>query len=163
VQDLREGWGAHMTFGLARPGPFAILHGATRSRRPRLRAMGTVLTLLGEPEGRRGAGLSEAAREAVVAAITGQAAPADPGPSGAAAALRASLDRAATLTPGERHLLGDLLDRIADERQRPTPPQGQVPGPARLMDGAQVAPRPRGPGTNGCGPLESRCVGRWKG
>jgi hypothetical protein len=35
------------------------------------------------------------------------------GPQGAAIALRASLDEATTLTPGEGHLLGELLDRIA--------------------------------------------------
>jgi AcrR family transcriptional regulator len=77
--------------------------------------VGTVLNLLGTPEAERDPGLSETAREAVVAAITGeQAAPADQGPSGAAAALRASLDRSSVLSAGERHLLEELLDRIAD-------------------------------------------------
>lgn len=77
--------------------------------------VGTVLTLLGEPEDRRDPGLSETAREAVVAAITGKAiTPADLGASGAAAALRASLDQTSVLTGGERHLLEELLDRIAD-------------------------------------------------
>jgi hypothetical protein len=77
--------------------------------------IGTVLTLLGEPEERRDPGLSEAAREAVVAAITGRATTRTaPGPSGAASALRASLDQTSVLTSGERHLLGELLDRIAD-------------------------------------------------
>lgn len=76
---------------------------------------GTVLTLLGQPEGRRDPGLSEAAREVVVAAITGDAlSPADPGPSRAAAALKASLDLTSVLTAGEKHLLEELLDRIAD-------------------------------------------------
>lgn len=76
---------------------------------------GTVLTLLGLPEARRDRGLSEAAREAVLAAIIGDVvAPANPGPSGAAAALRASLDQTVVLTGGERHLLEELLDRIAD-------------------------------------------------
>lgn len=78
---------------------------------------GTVLTLLHQPEDRRDPGLSVAAREAVVAAITGDAVtPAAPGPSGAANALRASLDHTHVLTSGERHLLTELLDRIADER-----------------------------------------------
>lgn len=77
--------------------------------------VGTVLTLLRAPDERRDPGLSETAREAVVAAITSEAsATVDPGPSGAAAALRASLDRTSVLTDGERSLLTELLDRIAD-------------------------------------------------
>ncbi len=76
---------------------------------------GTVLSLLGEEEARRDSGLSEAAREAVVAAITGEVAVgADRGPRGAAAALRASLAETAALTAGERLLLAELLDRVAD-------------------------------------------------
>ena len=79
---------------------------------------GTVLTLIGQPEGQRDAGLSEVAREAVLAAIiTGGGLPVaavEPGPRGAAATLRASLDGVAVLTRGEKHLLGELLDRIAD-------------------------------------------------
>lgn len=77
--------------------------------------VGTVLTLLGKSNERRDPGLSELAREAVVAAITGEAtAPADQGPTGAAVVLRASLDRISVLTSGEKHLLEELLDRIAD-------------------------------------------------
>lgn len=77
--------------------------------------VGTVLTLLEDPPERRDPGLSAAAYEAIVAAITGEAgAAADAGPRGAAAALRASLDGIGALTPGERHLLDELLARIAD-------------------------------------------------
>lgn len=77
--------------------------------------VGTVLTLLGEPNAQRDPGLSAAAREAVLAAITGEATlPATSGPAGAAAALRASLSQTAVLTPGERQLMQELLDRIAD-------------------------------------------------
>ena len=78
--------------------------------------VGTVSTLLGQPDAHRDAGLSEAAREAVLAAIAGgeSAATAEPGPAGAAAALRASLDQSRVLSAGERHLLEELLDRIAD-------------------------------------------------
>ena len=77
--------------------------------------VGTVLTLLSKPEQQRDPGLSETAREAVVAAITGEEiAVADRGPGGVAAALRASLDRTSVLTGGEKHLLEELLDRIAD-------------------------------------------------
>ncbi|MBA3326483.1 MAG: TetR family transcriptional regulator, partial [Rhodobacteraceae bacterium] len=77
--------------------------------------IGAVLSMLGRPEGERDPGLSEFAREAVLAAITGESiAPAASGPPGAAAALRASLDRTSVLTGGERRLLEELLDRIAD-------------------------------------------------
>lgn len=77
--------------------------------------VGTVLSLLSKPEKQRDPGLSETARETVVAAITCEASvPARPGPSSAAAALRASLDKTSVLTSGERHLLEELLDRIAN-------------------------------------------------
>jgi len=76
--------------------------------------VGTVLQLLSTPEERRDPGLSVAAREAVVAAITGEPTNASPGPSGAAAALRGSLDQSSVLSAGERHLLEELLDRIAN-------------------------------------------------
>jgi AcrR family transcriptional regulator len=76
---------------------------------------GTVLTLLAQPAEHRDPGLSQAAYEAVLAAITSAtSSPAEPGPSTAAAALKASLDRTTVLTAGERHLLAELLDRIAD-------------------------------------------------
>lgn len=81
-----------------------------------LRSMcvGTVLTLLSMPDPQRDPGLSETAREAVMAAITGEATLlASLGPSGAAATLRASLDQTSVLTGGERRLLEELLDRIA--------------------------------------------------
>lgn len=78
--------------------------------------VGAVLTLLDAPEAARDSGLANAAREAVIAAIT-RAAPVTerPDAAGAAIALRARLDQTATLSPGERHLLGELLDRIAGE------------------------------------------------
>lgn len=77
--------------------------------------LGTVLTLLKTPEAERALELSAAAREAVVAAITAEpSAAASPGARGAAAALRASLDQTAALSAGERHLLEELLDRIAN-------------------------------------------------
>jgi AcrR family transcriptional regulator len=75
---------------------------------------GTVLTLLGAPAERRDGGLSAAACEAVVTAITGEASSDRRSPaSQAAITLRASLDQAAALTPGERLLLAELLERIA--------------------------------------------------
>ncbi|WP_224249552.1 TetR/AcrR family transcriptional regulator [Hyalangium gracile] len=82
-----------------------------------VRAMGTgaVLTLLRQPEGERDLGLADAAREAVMAAITSEAAtPANTDVRALAAALRASMDRINVLTPGESMLLSELLQRIAD-------------------------------------------------
>ena len=76
---------------------------------------GTILTLLGQPDDRRDLGLSEAARETVIAAIVDDGALSPKtGPGAAATMLRANLDRTAVLTDGERHLLRELLDRIAD-------------------------------------------------
>ena len=152
VQELRDGWDMHVQFGLAHPGPFAIMAGdphphprppspalargmeilqrrmrnialAGRLRVSEARAIallqavgtGTVLTLLAQSEGQRDPGLSAAAREAVIGAITGEPVPpAAPGTRGVAAALRARLDNISVLTAGERHLLGELLDRVAD-------------------------------------------------
>jgi len=75
---------------------------------------GTVLTLLAQPEHQRDSGLSDAAREAVIAALTGTAEPStSTGPSGAAAALLASLSQITVLSDGERHFLSELLERIA--------------------------------------------------
>lgn len=75
---------------------------------------GTVLTLLSLPPDRRDPALSAAAREAVIAAITTtRPVIRHGGVAGAAIALRASLDDAAPLTAGERHLLTELLDRLA--------------------------------------------------
>ena len=76
---------------------------------------GLILALLGQPEEARDPGLSDAAREAVIAAITNEAiASVGRGSSGAAAALHASLNQTSVLTDGERHLMTELLDRIAN-------------------------------------------------
>jgi AcrR family transcriptional regulator len=77
--------------------------------------IGVVLTLLGEPEENRDPGLSEAAREAVLAAITGESTMKTAHtPRGAATALRAALDQTSVLSNGERTLLQELLARIAN-------------------------------------------------
>ncbi|WEH41480.1 TetR/AcrR family transcriptional regulator [Streptomyces sp. AM 2-1-1] len=75
---------------------------------------GVALELLSRPDEERHPSLSAAAREAVIAAITHDAAlpPGDPGPVTAAVALRAVLSRATALTDGERALLREWLDRI---------------------------------------------------
>ena len=91
--------------------------------------LGTILTLLRQPENRRDPGLSESAREAVVAAITGEpVATADQGVSTAAATLRASLALTSVLTDGERHLMEELLDRIADDDPQPQATTTQLAG-----------------------------------
>ena len=76
---------------------------------------GTVFTLLAMAEDRRDPGLSTAAREAVIAAIvTESSAMERPGSALAAITLRAALGDAPTvLTDGERHVLGEWLDRLA--------------------------------------------------
>jgi AcrR family transcriptional regulator len=74
---------------------------------------GTTLTLITQPEDQRDPALIEAAREAVVAAITTDApVAATPGPVGAAVALRAVLPQTSALTSHERALLQEWLDRI---------------------------------------------------
>jgi hypothetical protein len=74
---------------------------------------GTVMTLLAIPGQRRDMGLSDAAYEAVIAAITtNDPAPVTPGPVAAANALRAGLSEVTVLTDGERHVLREWLDRI---------------------------------------------------
>ncbi|MFF0344055.1 TetR/AcrR family transcriptional regulator [Kribbella sp. NPDC004875] len=76
---------------------------------------GAVLTLLATPEERRDPRLAEAMFDAVVAAI---ATPAqtpktrDAGPTSAANALQAQLPELRMLTDGERHVLGEWLNRI---------------------------------------------------
>jgi AcrR family transcriptional regulator len=75
---------------------------------------GTTLTLIASEGSNRDMTLSAIAREAVLAAIiTDQPAAHDPGPVGAAVALRAVLPQATTLTTHERALMADWLDRIA--------------------------------------------------
>ncbi len=77
-------------------------------------ATGTVMTLLGDAADQRDSGLSAAARDAVITALTreGETA-ADGDASATAVALRSRLDELGPLTPGERLLLGELLDKIA--------------------------------------------------
>ena len=73
-----------------------------------IRAAGTgvVLTLIDQPEAERDEALADTAWESVCAAIL-----TDPGT--AAVTLRAALPDLTALTPAERTLLADWLDRIA--------------------------------------------------
>jgi hypothetical protein len=69
------------------------------------------------PEDCRDIGLSETAREAVIAAITtGSPALESRSPAAAAIALRAVLPEATILTLGERRLLEEWLVRLAANR-----------------------------------------------
>lgn len=75
---------------------------------------GTVFTLLAMSEGHRDMGLSQMARESVIAAITiGNSTPENIGPAAAAITLRAVLPEATTLTDAERNLLEEWLDRLS--------------------------------------------------
>jgi AcrR family transcriptional regulator len=77
--------------------------------------VGTVLTLLGQSPETRDHGLSNAAREAVITAITGEStASFEAGVHTSATTLRASLGEVSVLSKGERHLLDELLTRIAN-------------------------------------------------
>jgi AcrR family transcriptional regulator len=79
-------------------------------------ARGAVLTWLSLPEDRRNPALLTTLRESMVAAVTNQEpAVRTGGPAGAARALRAALPDQTTLSGGERHLLGEWLDRLASE------------------------------------------------
>jgi hypothetical protein len=75
---------------------------------------GVVLTLINQPADDRDEGLAETAWAAVCAAILTDPAAAVAGPPAAAVTLRAALPELAMLSPAERTLLGEWLDRIAD-------------------------------------------------
>ncbi len=78
---------------------------------------GVVLTLIDQPDDERDAGLADAAWDSVCAAILvpedAGAVTAPAGPAAAAVTLRAALPGLTALSPAERTLLGDWLDRIA--------------------------------------------------
>ena len=73
---------------------------------------GAVLALIAKPPAARD-DLAVAAREAVMAAILDEPRPGAGGMAAMATGLRAGLHDVADLTPGERHLLDELLQRIA--------------------------------------------------
>ncbi|MEO8530272.1 MAG: helix-turn-helix domain-containing protein [Deltaproteobacteria bacterium] len=77
--------------------------------------IGTILSMLELPAAARDMSLSELTREAVIAAITGEAV-LRPGSaaSQSATALASSLDDVEVLTIGERAMLTELLERIAN-------------------------------------------------
>ena len=85
----------------------AIIHATGR---------GAVLTWLSLPPDQRNPALLTSLREAMVTAVTNQqpAVP-EPGPAGAARALRAALPEQTTLSSAEQHLLREWLHRLADD------------------------------------------------
>ena len=94
----------HLRFGEARAAELVHASGC-----------GTVLTLLSMPAERRDLALSKIAREAVIATITTRDSILETsGVAAAAIALRAALaDASPLLSDGERHVMGEWLDRIA--------------------------------------------------
>ncbi len=80
----------------------------------RATAHGAVLTWLSLSAERRDPALLTILRESMVTAITSQEpAVREPGPAGAARALRAALPAQTALSRAERQLLGEWLDRLA--------------------------------------------------
>lgn len=77
-------------------------------------ARGAVLTWLSLPQGRRNPALLTTLRECMVTTVTNQEpAVKDPGPAGAARALRAALPEQTDLSSAEQHLLTEWLNRLA--------------------------------------------------
>jgi AcrR family transcriptional regulator len=77
-------------------------------------ARGAVLTWLSQSAPERDPALLTVLREAMIAAVTtAEPAVPDPGPAGAARALRATLPEQTILSAGERHLLDEWLDRLS--------------------------------------------------
>jgi AcrR family transcriptional regulator len=80
----------------------------------RATAHGAVLTWLSLPEDRRDPALLTILRESMVTAVTSQRpAVQEPGPAGAARALRAALPAQSALSDAEQRLLREWLDRLA--------------------------------------------------
>ena len=75
---------------------------------------GVVFTLIDQAEDERDEALADTAWESVCAAILTDASTTVTGPAAAAVTLRAALPDLTVLTPAERALLSDWLDRIAD-------------------------------------------------
>jgi AcrR family transcriptional regulator len=87
-----------------------------------IRAAGTgvVFTLIGQASGERDDTLEDTAWESVCATIlTDASTAAIAGPAAAAVTLHAALPGLTALTPAERTLLGDWLDRIAESERAP--------------------------------------------
>ncbi len=79
-------------------------------------ACGIVLTLLAMPKTDRDMGLAEIARDSILATITTEAPLIKArGPAAAAVALRAVLNDSVSLTRGERTLIAEWLERLANE------------------------------------------------
>jgi AcrR family transcriptional regulator len=155
VEDIRQGWDAHVGFGLANPALYTLMYGEPRpggeftaalqamqillglvervAEAGRLRlgveqaaqmihaaSQGVTLSLLGARPEERDLTLSTLVREAILTTITlpADSSPAAPDNSQSrvasrAVALKAVLPEAAALSPGERTLLSEWLDRLS--------------------------------------------------
>ena len=111
--------------------------------------VGVTLALITQPETHRDRGLSDRVREATLAGVLGQP-PAQPPRSLAAAAISlkaAMADNNGILTPGERAILGELLERLASS-------EAAVSGPPSPFD--EDAGAPNRPGTGRPRPIRTR-------
>jgi AcrR family transcriptional regulator len=145
VQEMRESWEHYVEFGLANPSLFSIVSANPRSpasaeglrvyrsivrdvaKAGRLRVseeravamirascVGLVVTLIADKRSDAG-DISRSTREAIIAAVTTEAAePASWTLQASAATLRASLSQQTVLTKGENALLNELLERLSD-------------------------------------------------
>ncbi len=105
-------------------------------------ARGAVLTWLSLPESERDPALLDVMREAMVTAVTTRS-PAlhEPGPAAAANALRARLPETTALTPAERTLLTEWLDRLIHQD-----PTGEPTGkPAEALSESHPRDRAKAP------------------
>jgi AcrR family transcriptional regulator len=85
--------------------------------------IGVIHVLLSTPADRRDPGLADTVFQAVLREIlTGAPAAVDVGPMAATVAFRAVVPELDALTPGERHLMGELLDRAVDALTTRRPP-----------------------------------------
>jgi hypothetical protein len=80
---------------------------------------GVVFTLIDQAKDERDDTLADTAWESVCATILVGQSTAVTGPAAAAVTLRAALPDLTALTPAERALLGDWLDRIAESQRVP--------------------------------------------
>jgi AcrR family transcriptional regulator len=127
VDDLRRGWELHIGFGLARPAFYLLMYGEPRKREARMEADAMLREIISRiaAVGRLTVPVEQAAqfvhavtfsREQVIRAITTDVSPDEPTdiPS-RAIALRVALeeDPPLMLSPAERALLAEWLDRVA--------------------------------------------------
>src|SRR5580704_3052018 len=155
VEDLRRGWDLHVAFGLANADAgrlrVDVLHATVLVHAA---GTGVTLTLAATPPEERDPRLSDTMREAIITAVTvpATAEPPDGGSDAApaaervavhAVALRALLAEApSVLSPAERQLLSDWLERLATAGNLRTPMRRPPPAPRRRPSLPAIKPRP---------------------